>query len=70
MEKAATQFHELRHTQATILLAKGVDVKTVQTRMGHSNAALTLNWYAHPNPENDAKAADLLGSLFAEKQDG
>ena len=28
-------FHELRHTQATNLLANGVDVKTVQTRMGH-----------------------------------
>ena len=62
------RFHELRHTQATLLLANNVDVKTVQTRMGHSNAALTLNWYAHPNPENDAKAANLLGSLFATEQ--
>lgn len=59
------KFHELRHTQATQLLANGVDVKTVQTRMGHANAALTLNWYAHPSPENDRKAADLLETLFS-----
>ena len=59
------KFHELRHTQATQLLANGVDVKTVQTRLGHSNAALTLNWYAHAIPENDEKAADMLGNLFA-----
>lgn len=59
------KFHELRHTQATQLLAQGVDVKTVQTRMGHSNASLTLNWYAHAVPQNDRDAADMLGELFA-----
>lgn len=61
------KFHELRHTQATQLLANGVDVKTVQARMGHSSASLTLNWYAHAIPENDRKAADLLGSLFGQQ---
>lgn len=59
------KFHELRHTQATQLLANGVDVKTVQTRLGHSNASLTLNWYAHAIPENDEKAAQLVGELFS-----
>lgn len=58
------RFHELRHTQATQLLANGVDVKTVQTRMGHANASITLNWYAHAVPENDRKAAQLIGDLF------
>lgn len=62
------KFHELRHTQATQLLANGVDVKTVQTRLGHSDASLTLNWYAHALPENDRKAADMLGELFAGKR--
>lgn len=59
------RFHELRHTQATQLLANGVDVKTVQTRMGHANASITLNWYAHAVPENDRKAAQLIGDLFS-----
>ena len=63
------KFHELRHTQATQLLAQGVDVKTVQTRMGHSNASLTLNWYAHAMPQNDRKAADMLGELFADNDE-
>lgn len=58
------RFHELRHTQATQLLAQGVDVKTVQTRLGHSSASLTLNWYAHAVPENDRAAADRLGEVF------
>lgn len=60
------RIHELRHTQATQLLAHGVDVKTVQHRLGHSNASLTLNWYAHALPENDRKAAELFGKMLDE----
>lgn len=63
------RFHELRHTQATQLLANGVDVKTVQARMGHANARITLDWYAHAVPENDAKAAELMGDLLERKQE-
>ena len=59
--------HELRHTQATLLLANGVDVKTVQTRLGHTSASITLDWYAHAIPEKDHEAVDLLGSLLAAK---
>lgn len=61
------KFHELRHTQATQLLGNGVDVKTVQTRMGHASASLTLDWYAHALPENDQKAARIIGVLFSDK---
>lgn len=63
------KFHELRHTQATQLLANGVDVKTVQTRLGHANASITLGWYAHAIPEKDHEAAALIGNLFAKKAD-
>ncbi len=59
------KFHELRHTQATQLLANGVDVKTVQARLGHAKASLTLDCYAHAIPENDAVAARLIGELFS-----
>ncbi len=63
------ELHELRHTQATQLLANGVDIKTVQTRMGHANASVTLNWYAHAVEDNDEKAADLVGSLLNSGQE-
>lgn len=58
------KFHELRHTQATQLLANDVDMKTVQNRLGHSSASLTLDLYAHAVPENDQEAAQMLGDLF------
>ena len=59
------KLHELRHTQATLLLANGVDVKTVQTRLGHANASITLDWYAHAVPGKDGEAAELIGNLAA-----
>ena len=61
----ALKYHELRHTMATQLLANGVDVKTVQSRLGHSSASLTLNTYSHAVPENDEAAGLLIGRLFS-----
>lgn len=48
-------FHDLRHTFATYAIAEGVDVKTVSSILGHSNAAMTLNIYA--SADTDAKLA-------------
>lgn len=58
------KYHELRHTQATMLLSNGVDIKTVQTRLGHSSPTITLSWYAHAIPENDHDAAQMLGNIL------
>lgn len=41
------RFHDLRHTHATMLLAKGVNVKVISERLGHSNIKITLDTYAH-----------------------
>lgn len=54
------RFHELRHTHATLLIAGGVDVKTVQTRLGHSSAEITMSVYAHAMPARDCDAAASL----------
>ena len=42
-----------------------MDVKTVQTRLGHASASITLGWYAHAIPEKDHEAADLLGAILS-----
>ena len=58
------RLHDLRHYVATRLLVSGVDVRTVAGRLGHRNAATTLNVYAAFVSESDKEAADLLGRLF------
>jgi integrase len=37
------RFHDLRHYFASLLIAAGLDVKVVQTRLRHASAVTTLN---------------------------
>ena len=39
--------YSLRHFYASMLIAKNRDMKTIQERMGHEDAAMTLNVYGH-----------------------
>ena len=50
----------LRHTWATLALKKGIHVKVVQERLGHSTVGITINTYSHTSPTLHAEAADLI----------
>jgi integrase len=43
-------FHSLRHSCATLLLAKGVHPTYVQKLLGHQSIRLTLDLYSHWMP--------------------
>jgi integrase len=58
------RLHDLRHFVATQLLSAGVDVRTVAGRLGHRNAATTLNVYAHFLQQSDRVAADVIGDII------
>ncbi len=58
------RFHDLRHTHATLLIAHGVDMKTVSERIGHEDIRTTLNLYTHALPQKDREAAELIGKLM------
>ena len=59
-----TTLKNLRHYSATELISAGVDVRTVAGRLGHRNAATTLNVYSHFLVESDREAANVLGRIF------
>jgi integrase len=67
---AKVRLHDLRHFVATQLLGAGVDVRTVAGRLGHRNAATTLNVYAHFLEQTDRAAADIIGRVIAGEQRG
>jgi integrase len=46
-------FHQLRHFYASTLIQGGESVKVVQERLGHADASMTLNVYAHLWPDDD-----------------
>jgi integrase len=52
-------FHTLRHTYASRLVMKGVDLYTTQILMGHKNSTMTQR-YAHLAPEHLDKAVNVL----------
>ena len=56
--------HSLRHTNATLLIASGADLRTVSKRLGHSNMTTTSNIYTHAIKSADERAAELLGDIL------
>jgi integrase len=61
---AGAGFHDLRRTNATVLVMEKVDMKTAQVRLGHSDARLTLALYAQAVEAADRQAAETLGRQF------
>ena len=56
--------HSLRHTNASLLIAQGVDVRTVASLLGHAQASTTLDIYAHAFDKNKREAQEKLGKVI------
>lgn len=56
--------HSLRHTNATLMIANGTDIKTVSKRLGHATVTTTGNIYTHAIKTADERAAETLDDLF------
>jgi hypothetical protein len=62
-------FHDLRRANATALVSAGVDLKTAQTRLGHSDPRLTLAVYAQATTAADRDAAERVAELLMKQSD-
>lgn len=60
-------FHGLRHTNASLLIAQNVDVAIVAARLGHSQITTTLNFYVHPVASHNKVAGNILQNLLVDK---
>ena len=55
--------HTLRHTFASLLIKKGVDIKIVSDILGHKDVSFTYNIYVHILEEQKTQAMSLLDDI-------
>ena len=53
-------FHNLRHTHATLLLENGASIKMVQERLGHARPDITLNIYSHVTSKYEKDILEVI----------
>lgn len=56
--------HDLRHTAATVAIASGADIKSVQELMGHATSSFTLDVYAHASERMLSDTADRMQRYY------
>jgi integrase len=62
--KGVQPVHGWRHATATLLIAGGTDVRTTQSRLGHSSPTITLALYADKVDERDRAAGESLAGYL------
>lgn len=56
--------HSFRHFYTTVLISNGIDVKTVQSCLGHSTPTTTLQIYAHTFQAAQVRAMDTVANAI------
>jgi integrase len=64
---AGFRYHDLRHYFASLLIAHGSDVKTVQARLRHGSAKTTLDTYGHLWPDKDESTKAVIDAVVDSK---
>jgi integrase len=60
-------FHDLRHYLASLLIASGADIKTVQARLRHATASTTLDIYGHLWPDADESTRIAIAAVIKQR---
>lgn len=58
------RWHDLRHTNATLLLESDVNLKVIQERLGHTLLQTTSDLYTHVTKKLNRNATDKISSLL------
>lgn len=66
---AGFRLHDLRHYFASLLIAEGLDIKTVQARLRHKSASTTLDIYGHMWPDKDEASRAAVATVLRARTD-
>lgn len=59
--------HAFWHTSASTMIANGADIVTTANELGHANATTTANISAHQIAMAKARAAEVRGGVFSNR---
>ena len=62
-------FKELRHSCASMLVAEGIPMKSIQEWLGHSNFSTTADIYSHIDYHAKQQSAAAIGNALQSKKD-
>ena len=58
------RIHDERHTNASLMLQAGYDIKVVSERLGHAQTSITMDVYHHVSERQHIEAGDDIGALL------
>jgi integrase len=58
------RLHDLRHTNATLMLKSNIPAKIASERLGHSNISTTLDLYSHVLDDMERETSDKLDNMI------
>ena len=60
----SVRIHDLRHTCASMLIARGAHAKAIQQHLGHSSITVTFDVYGHLLPDEQDRIAAALDEVY------
>lgn len=63
------RFHDLRHSCASLLLAQGIPMKSIQEWLGHSTFATTADTYSHLDFSSKQESAKAISAAFSKQEE-
>lgn len=61
-------FHGLRHTNVTLMIAKGIQTQIISRKVGHSSVQVTDAYYSHFFEDEFKQAANSMSDIFEKVQ--
>lgn len=68
VEVLPIRYHDLRHTQSTLMLLQGIPVKVVSERLGHASIKTTLDTYDHLLPSIQKESISIFSKNLFDPQ--
>lgn len=65
-----TRIHDLRHTNASLLVGMGASPHYVSKHLGHATVSFTMDMYAHQFEEQRESQTMMINEAFREASDG